>query len=392
MSETAATSGELDDGAIDALPSSALPPSTLPTSALSPSALPSSALPDSERTPGALPRGQLAEREWPRAGRETPGDGARFPDRAAGPRAVLCEGAAGPNALPYVSFNQLRSFHAVAVAGSVTAAAALLHVSQPTVTIQLRQLESHYGVELVRRSPRGVRLSELGEALYSITRQLFALESEAVELLNSAGSTLHGELRVGGVAPYFVMRLLSAFSDSHPSVEVTLQLDNSASIIRKLVDQEIDVGIVGQTALDSRLYALPYSKQDVVLFCRDDHPWAGREGIELSELADQPLVMRETGSTCRLTLERALRERDVVPRVTLEVVREGVREAVVAGFGVGITTETEYVPDRRTHMLRVLDADIFTEAFAVCLRERRTVSVTRAFMETAEEFFDRGSR
>jgi len=302
---------------------------------------------------------------------------------------MLCGASAGPRALPYVGFNQLRSFHAVAVAGSITAAASLLHVSQPTVTIQLRQLEAHYGVELVRRTPRGVRLSELGESLFTITRQLFALEGEAVELLNSAGRTVRGPLRVGGVAPYFVMRLLSAFSRNHPSVNVSLVLDNSASIVRRLADQEIDVGIVGQTSLDTRLHALPYSKQDVVLFCRDDHPWAGREGIELAELADQPLVLREHGSTCRRALEEALQERGVVPQVTLEVGREGVREAVVAGFGVGITTDVEYVPDRRTRMLRILDADIFTEAFAVCLRERRSVSVTRAFMQTAEEFFER---
>lgn len=313
-------------------------------------------------------------------------------ERPTDSKAVLCETSAGPNALPYVGFNQLRSFHAVAVAGSVTGAAALLHVSQPTVTIQLRQLEAHYGVELARRTPRGVQLSELGESLLTVTRQLFALESEAVELLNSAGGTLQGQLRVGGVAPYFVMRLLSAFSRDNSNVHVTLVLDNSASIIRKLTDQEIDVGIVGQTSMDTRLHALPYSKQDIILFCRDDHPWADREGIELAELANESLVLREEGSTCRRTLQNALRERGVVPRVALEVGREGVGEAVVAGFGVGVTTDVEYVPDRRTRMLRILDADIYTEAFAVCLRERRAVSVTRAFMKTAEKFFDREQR
>ncbi|QPP09377.1 LysR family transcriptional regulator [Streptomyces bathyalis] len=315
--------------------------------------------------------------------------GGTAPGDAKGAEAASGATTAQPNALPYVSFNQLRSFHAVAVAGSITAAASLLHVSQPTVTVQLRQLESHYGVELVRRTPRNVRLTELGESLFTITQQLFALEGEAVELLNSAGSTLRGRLRVGGVAPYFVMRLLSTFSRAHPGVALSLQLDNSATVIRRLIDQEIDVGIVGQTTLDSRLHALPYSRQDVVLFCRDDHPWAGRDGVRLHELADMALVLREKGSTCRLTLEQVLQERGIVPRVTLEVCREGVREAVVAGFGVGITTDIEYVPERRTRMLRILDADIYTEAFAVCLRERRTVSVTRAFMATAEEFFDR---
>ncbi|MHA6618791.1 LysR family transcriptional regulator substrate-binding protein [Pseudonocardia sp. DLS-67] len=137
----------------------------------------------------------------------------------------------------------------------------------------------------------------------------------------------------------------------------------------------MDVGIVGQTTLDTRLAALPSSKQRVVLCCRDDHRWAGRDGIEPDELADESLVKREPGSTSRLVLERALEERGIVPQVTLEVDRGGVREAVVAGFGVGISTEVEDVDEPRTRMLRLLDADVFTEAFAVCLRTRRKVGV-----------------
>lgn len=290
--------------------------------------------------------------------------------------------------LAYVSFNQLRSFHAVAVAGSVTGAAALLHVSQPTVTIQLRQLEAHYGIELVRRTPRGMVLSPLGGQLFALTEQIFDLQSRIVDLLGSSATTVRGELRVGGVAPYYVMRVLAAFTEAHPGVAVSLHLGNSAAVIEELAEQRIDVGIVGQAALDTRLLALPSSKQRVVLFCRDDHRWAGREGIELEEIADEPLVMREQGSTSRLVLERALEERGIVPQITLEVDREGVREAVVAGFGVGISTEVEYVREPRTWMLPILDADVFTEAFAVCLRSRRNAPAVRAFMATAENLFD----
>lgn len=301
----------------------------------------------------------------------------------------MVTGGAPPAAgLPYVSFNQLRSFHAVAVAGSVTNAAALLHVSQPTVTIQLRQLEAHYGIELVRRTPRGMLLSPLGERLFALTEQMFDVQGQIVDLLGSSATTVRGQLRVGGVAPHYVMPVLAAFTEAHPAVAVSLQLANSAAVIEELVEQRIDVGIVGQATLDTRLMALPSSKQRVVLFCRRDHRWAGRDGIRLDELADEPLVMREHGSTSRLVLERALREREIAPRVSLEVDREGVREAVVSGFGVGISTEVEYVHEPRTWMLPILDADIFTEAFAVCLRNRRNAPTIRAFMCTAEKLFD----
>ncbi|SFN36166.1 aminoethylphosphonate catabolism associated LysR family transcriptional regulator [Pseudonocardia ammonioxydans] len=293
-----------------------------------------------------------------------------------------------PGGLPYVSFNQLRSFHAVAVAGSVTAAAALLHVSQPTVTTQLRQLEAHYGIELVRRTPRGMVLSPLGEQLFGLTEQVFDLQSRIVDLLGSSATAVRGELRVGGVAPHYVMPALAAFTRAHPAVRVSLQLANSAAVVEGLVEQSLDVGVVGQTVLDSRLAAVPSSTQQVVIVCRDDHRWAGREGIELAELDGEPLVMREPGSTSRLVLEQALTRRGVVPYVSLEVNREGVREAVVAGFGVGISTEVEYVAEPRTRRLPIMDADISTEAFAVCLRGRRHGPAVRAFMATAERLFD----
>ncbi|WP_420000110.1 LysR substrate-binding domain-containing protein [Streptomyces boninensis] len=292
--------------------------------------------------------------------------------------------------LSYVGFNQLRSFHAVAVAGSVTGAAALLHVSQPTVTIQLRQLEASYGIELVRRTSRGVVLSPLGEELFAFTEQLFDLHGRILDLLGSSATTVHGTLRVGGVAPTYVMRVLAAFAKTYPAVKVSLQLANSAAVVEQLVEQQIDVGIVGQATLDTQLMALPSSRQQVVLLCRDDHPWAGRSGIGLGELADEPLVMREHGSTSRLVLERALNHLGIVPRVALEVNREGVREAVLAGFGIGISTEVEYVDEPRTRMLPIVDADVHTEAFAVCLRSRRHAPEIRAFMTIAEKLFDAG--
>ena len=293
-----------------------------------------------------------------------------------------------PASLPYVSFNQLRSFHAVAVAGSVTGAAALLHVSQPTVTTQLRQLEAHYGIELVRRTPRGMVLAPLGEQLFSLTEQVFDLQERIVELLGSSATAVRGELRVGGVAPHYVMPVLAAFTSAHPAVSVNLQLANSAAVVDGLVEQSLDVGIVGQAVFDSRLTAVPSSTQQVVMVCRDDHRWAERDGIELAELEGEPVVMREPGSTNRLVLEQALDRRGIAPLVALEVHREGIREAVVAGFGVGISTEVEYVDERRTRMLRILDAEISTEAFAVCLRGRRHGPAVRAFMATAERLFD----
>jgi len=298
-------------------------------------------------------------------------------------------GPDGTEPLQYVGFNQLRSFHAVARAGSVTKAARMLFISQPTVTIQLRQLESAYGVELVHRTPQGLHLTDVGRALFALTERIFALEQDAVNLLTKACGALTGELRVAGVAPYFVMRLLAAFSRRYPAIHLSLSLGNSAEVIAGLREYRADVGVVGQPAghapPDSRLEAVRYSRQRVVLFVHRDHRWAGREGVELAELADEPLILREPGSVSRRALEEALAAAGVKVTADLEVGREGVWEAVAADLGAGITTEVEFPRDDRLHMLPILDADVATDAYVITLRERREAPLIRAFMSLAAE-------
>lgn len=291
--------------------------------------------------------------------------------------------------LRYVSFNQLRSFHAVARTGSVTKAAQMLFVSQPTVTIQLRQLESAYGVELVHRASRGIQLTDVGRALFAITERIFALEQQAVDLLTKASGLLTGELRVGGVAPHFVMRMLAAFSGRYPEIQLSLTLGNSAEMVQSLLEYRTDVAVVGQPAdqeaPDGRLTSVLYSRQQVVLFVERNHRWSGREGIRLAELASEPLILREPGSVSRRALEQALEAADVNANVALEVSREGVWEAVAAGLGVGMTTEVEFPRDDRLHMLRILDANVESAAYVVSLSERQNAPVIRAFMGLAAE-------
>lgn len=291
--------------------------------------------------------------------------------------------------LPYVGFNQLRSFHAVATAGSVTKAAQLLHISQPTVTIQLRQLEKAYGVELVHRTPKGLRLTDVGKALFALSEQIFALEQDAVNLLTEASGALIGELRVSGVGPYFVMLLLSSFTRRHPSIRLSLNFGNSTEVIKAIKDYRTDVGVVGlpvgEAPPHSPLVWVPFSRQQVVIFVHCDHPWAARDGVTLEELSHEPLIVREPGSVSRRALEEALAARDLKLNPAFEVSREGVWEAVAAGLGAGMTTEVELPPDDRLHMLPIVDAQVETDAYVVSLRERQRAPLIRTLMDFAAE-------
>jgi aminoethylphosphonate catabolism LysR family transcriptional regulator len=285
--------------------------------------------------------------------------------------------------IKYLNFNQLRSFFAVGENLSFTRAARALNVGQPTITTQVKALEEHYRVELFQRLPAGVALSDTGDALLAIARHIFELEEQAVALLEARGGTAVGTLRIGSVGPYFVMRLLAAMREAHPSLALTLTTSNSGEVLRDIVEGRLDVGVVGDAGGDSRLSAIPLQRQQVVVFVNRRHPWSRRDRIAIRELHGEPLVMREPGSKTREAIERALERAKIKPRIVMEVPREAVREAVAEGLGIGILSEAELTPDTRFKALRLADAEAATEAFAVCLQSRREVRPIAAFMAVA---------
>lgn len=286
--------------------------------------------------------------------------------------------------LPFVNFNQLRSFYAVAQEMSFTKAAKLLHIGQPTLTVQVRALEERYGVELFLRSSRGLQLSTTGDALFAVARQIFLYEAQAVELLRSVDGEVAGQLRVGTVGPSFVMKLVSQFRQSFPLVQVRLDSDNSQGVMRKILDAVTDVAISGHPGDDPRLYAVRLGTHEVQVFVNREHPWAQFSSVKLGQLDGQPMIMREPGSMTRDAIEATMAEHGVRPTVVMDVPREAVREAVREGLGIGIVSEAEARDHPDLHLLRISDFPSHTQSYVICLRARQFSRPIAAFLDLAE--------
>lgn len=281
---------------------------------------------------------------------------------------------------------QLRSFHAVARAGGFTGAAKLLHISQPTVTTQVRFLEETYGVELFYRRGHKVTLTPLGEQLYEMAQRIFALEGETIHLLEDSGELKSGYLRVGAVGPFHVTEMLARFNQRYPGVEVSVRVGNSEVVLQELVDYRTDVAVLAHFTDDPRFHAIPYSRHPIVVFVHRKHRFAGRRSIRIAELEGEPLIMREVGSTTRKALDEALARAKVRPRIAMEIgSREAIREAVIMGVGIAAVSEIEYVPDPDIRMVAVSDAEMYTYAHVFCLRERREARLVGAFLEIVGE-------
>jgi aminoethylphosphonate catabolism LysR family transcriptional regulator len=277
---------------------------------------------------------------------------------------------------------QLRAFHAVANAGSFTAAAAALHVTQPTLSAQVKELEERYGVRLFDRRGRRIEATELGRSLLDVTRRLFSLETEAEQLLAATRGLKRGHLRVGADAPYHVMPALAAFGQKYPGVRLSLSIGNSEELLHDLFEHRSDVAVLADIVGDSRLLALPLRRDPLIAFVDRGHPWARRRRVRAGELTNQRLVLREPGSITRRSFETAMARAGLALADVLEIgSREAVREAVAAGLGVGVVSQAEFGRDDRLRPLAIEDLDLDTTEYAVCLTERRDLRLIKAFLD-----------
>ena len=279
---------------------------------------------------------------------------------------------------------QLRSFYAVARMGSFTKAAEQLHVSQPTITTQVRFLEESYKVELFHRSGRRVQLTPLGEQLMRLAQQIFSLEADAVSLLADAGELRTGHLRVAAVGPYHVTQMLADFNAHYPDIKVNVSTGNSQDVLDRLLDYRADVGVLAQLVEDERFLSVPFGRHPVGIFTASSHRFARRRSIRLAELQGERMILREEGSTTRKALELALGEAGITVEPVMEISsREMIREAVSQGIGIAAVSTVEYVTGPGLHLVGISDAQIYTYAHILCLAERRSMRMVKAFFDTA---------
>jgi aminoethylphosphonate catabolism LysR family transcriptional regulator len=250
------------------------------------------------------------------------------------------------------------------------------------MTTQIRALEETYGVELFYRHGRGLTLTPTGKALYAVSLRIFADEAEALGLLKEHGGLRTGELRLGAVGPHHAMEIVAAFQPRYPGIRISMRPGNSEEMIEGLLAYRTDVAVLARYHDDVRLHAVPYRTHPVVLLVPRAHRFARRKGVRLADLADEPMLMREPGSTTRHALEAAMQAAGVAPRVAMEIgSREAIREAVILGLGIAAVSAREHTPDARLATVPISDATVETTTVVVCLAERRESRAIAAFMD-----------
>lgn len=240
----------------------------------------------------------------------------------------------------------LRTFLAVARAGSVSGAAAAVHRSQPAVSAQVRRLEDGLGDRLFRRHPRGVRLTPLGERLLPYAEALERVVVGVGELAADVRGLSTGALDVAAsttIALYWLPERIAAFGHAHPAVAMRVRTRNSREAVDALAAGDVDLALVEGTAdawatLPADVYvARPVFEDTIVVVAPPGHPLADRRRVDPADLDGLDAVGREAGSGTREVVDRALAAAGVRLRVRLEVTEpEAMKRAVRAGMGIAL--------------------------------------------------------
>ncbi|MDQ3122963.1 MAG: selenium metabolism-associated LysR family transcriptional regulator [Actinomycetota bacterium] len=242
---------------------------------------------------------------------------------------------------------QLAAFCTVVERRSFSQAAERLGVTQPAVSQQIRALEKRVGTKLLDRSGRRVEPTEAGWRLYRGAQRMLALEDQLVSELAATGEgAIAGDLVLGastGPAAIVVPVLLGEFQREHPDVRVFLTVSDTHTVIERVADRELELGIVGASRRHRGVRFEPFFSDQVILACPPGHRFAGRT-VTLDELREETLILMQEGAGVRQIVEDALRRlgvrlRDLDVRLELGL-QESVRRAVEAGFGVTFISRT----------------------------------------------------
>jgi DNA-binding transcriptional LysR family regulator len=286
----------------------------------------------------------------------------------------------------HTTFRQLEIFEAIARHGSFTRAADTLHLTQPTVSMQIRKLTDTVGVPLVEQIGKKIVLTDAGQDLALTVREIFAILDRYEMRVAERRGMKRGRLRLVAIttASYFAPRLLGEFGRRYPGIEVSLRVTNREQVLASIAENLDDLYILGQPPEDIDVVATAFMDNPLIAIAAPDHPLARDTAIPLARLATEPWLMREAGSGTRKAIERLFAQHGLEIRPRLELgSNEAIKQAVLAGLGISALS-SQALNLHQPGQFAVLDAEgfpILRHWYVVFPAAREPSPVARSFLD-----------
>ena len=262
----------------------------------------------------------------------------------------------------HLTLRQLKVFESVARYLSYSRAADELHLTQPAVSMQIKQLEDNINLPVFEQLGKRIFLTEAGQELYQYSRAISQQLADLEVALDELKGMERGKLNISVVttANYFAPHLLAKFCQRYPNVTVSLNVSNRETVLKQLADNLIDLAIMGQPPDHLDIDSQSFMENPLVVVAPPNHPLCKEKNIAVKRLASEIFLVRESGSGTRSAMERFFAAHEIKINKGMETdTTEAIKQAVQAGMGLGIMSRHTVELELETERLKILDIQNF---------------------------------
>ena len=286
-----------------------------------------------------------------------------------------------------ITFRQLRLFLALAQTESVTKAARMMHVTQPTASMQLKEITENVGLPLFEVISKKVHLTQLGVELAKTAREMTAQWEAFEQHVTQTRGLTKGNLRVAVVstAKYFIPRLLGSFCSKYPEVDISLEILNRDGVIKRLEDNSDDLYVMSKPPVHIDLEDHILMPNPLCMIAYKGHPLANKKNLRLQDLKEERFILRELGSGTRMSTDLHLKQKKFTPNLLLELgSNEAIKKAVASRLGVAVMSIhalDQFDYDNEISVLKLQDFPINSQWHLVHLKGKALTPIAKAFYE-----------
>jgi DNA-binding transcriptional LysR family regulator len=287
-----------------------------------------------------------------------------------------------------MNLHQLRIFCEVAEASSFSAAAEKLHLTQPAVTLQIRNVEDYFELKFLERIGKKVLLTEEGRVLLGFARKILDLSRQTEEALDDLKTLSRGTLRIAtsfSFADYYLPTLLKNFHEKYPKISIKVSAGNTSQIIEDTLHFKNDVAFVAYHPGNNKLFVREFVRDILLAIVPNQHKLAGRESITLNELNGEPLILREPGSSKRRMVDETFREKGISPSIMMESAStSAIKKMVEMGAGIAILSSQVVREDTQANAFKAIpftEVEMAHKFYLIYHKEKYLSRALKIFMD-----------
>lgn len=291
-----------------------------------------------------------------------------------------------------LSFRLLEVFMSVVKTGSISETARRLHLTQPTVSLQIKRLQEAVGEPLIIMQQQKLQITEAGMALFRTCQQVFGHFEDYQDYLAELKGGERGRCKIAMVntAQYILPKLLGPYSNEHPHVELPLEIGNRSAVLARFVRGEDDIYVFSHPPSLEHAQAARFLHNPLVFIVPLNHPLADKTALTLADLVPYRFLLRETGSATRMLFESELQSRGLVLSDSVQMAsNEAIRVAVASGMGIAVLSQHVLPKDDNSFkVLNVTDTTLASHWYFVVRTDRHISHAARSFLKFAEQHLE----